>query len=93
MGRNFPFGPCFNWLEDEPLFQLAKQPVENQLLSSKVSCYWETGRGWKWHLLAHLLPTTSFLKLASMRIRHNREIPDQIGWLKPNVDRFAASSA
>lgn len=46
------------WLEDVLPFRMAKQPMEVELLGSKLYCYWETGSGWKWHLLAHILPTS-----------------------------------
>lgn len=53
----------------------------------------ESGKHWKWKLLAQYLLTTTLLKLASTGIELDRETSDQVGWLNARVDRFSDSSA
>lgn len=55
--------------------------------------YWEEGRGWRWDLFAHLLLSTTLVKLASKGIDLIETRKHLVGWLKKGANKFSVKTA
>lgn len=54
--------------------------------------YWR-GKGVEWGELGHVLPSTTFLKLASIITSDSAEDEDKLGWFESNRETFSVKSA
>lgn len=51
------------------------------------------GRGWRWDLFTHILPSTSLVALANLRLDTGKASKDSFGWLKKGAMNFLVKSA
>lgn len=81
------------WVMEFPVHQVSSQQVASEMLNRRVTDLLEPGRGWRWELLEHLLPTTFFLKILEMHVGIVNDPPDTIGLVVKDNRTFNVKQA
>ena len=80
------------WLGTRPLIEVVVREVPMIMSYCMVNDYWDKERGWKWDLINEILPHHILNWMATVLIREEEDVVDEIDWEPSNTGRFTMKS-
>lgn len=62
--------------------------VNEEEIQHKVADYWDEGGGWNWLKIGNIISYSSLVILASVVIRPETDVADEVGWLSSGQINF-----